>query len=212
MVVRIFNPAQWAVLKPGETLVLDGENRRVVIEFNCPEPTRVDLVRSRKDLDGTFVNEGLVFLRNVEGYGKVEFYAGDGSEVVCTSDGDVFYKTVEGKELAMRFETQSFTQITQRKARNPELERMMWKMEQNITRRIESQREEWERLQAAKDAVDQPKPVEPAAASKPKGKADGGADDKAKVAGDPGGDKPEPKVASEPAKAEAGKGKKLDGA
>lgn len=127
MVVRIHNVAKWAVLQPGQMLELSGQHQRKVrIEFNCPAPTRLDLVEGDK---GTF-------LAVVQGHEVVEFTASGEVHIVPTSEDEVWWFTNDGDQTASATpEAVSFTKIASRRSRNPELERMMFKMEQNMLRR-----------------------------------------------------------------------------
>lgn len=129
MVVRIHNVSKWKKLQPGEVLELAGQDeRRVRIELNCPAPTRLDLIQS----DGK-----PVFLAVVQGLETVEFKAGATVQLVATSEDEVWYFTSDGERVAAKnVQAKSFTKIAQRRTRNPELERMMFKMQQNMERRF----------------------------------------------------------------------------
>lgn len=129
MVVRIHNVSKWKKLQPGEVLELKGQSeRRVRIELNCPAPTRLDLIQS----DGN-----PVFLAVVQGLETVEFVAGATVQLVATSEDEVWYFTSDGEQVAAKnVQAKSFTKIAQRRTRNPELERMMFKMQQNMERRF----------------------------------------------------------------------------
>lgn len=187
MVVRIHNVSKWARLALGEVLELPGaERRKIRIEVNCPAPTRLDLVEG----------EGrLVFLCVVQGYEVVEFTASGLVHVVPTGDDDMFYFTVDGGEdgASELVDAVSFTKIATRRTRNPELERMMWKMQQNTERRFAEQEAELAALRAAtaeREANGREEPDDKAAAG------DAGGED----AGAPEG------AAAEPAAPGAGSG------
>lgn len=147
MVVRIHNLTKWSPLKPGDVLELKGlASRPVRIEVNTETTTRLDWIEGEK---GTF-------LAVVNGYEVVEFVAGPEGHLVATSEGEVWFFTNDGDQVATaRPEAVSFTKIATRRARNPELERMMYKMEQNMNRRMAAQQAEIEamlRAQAEADA------------------------------------------------------------
>lgn len=141
MVVRIHNVGKWSVLKPGDMLELVGQAaRKVRVEFNCPAPTRVDLVEGDK----------MTFLAVVEGHEVIEFVAGVEVYLAPTSEEEVWYFTNDGEQVAQaRPEAVTFTKIASRRARNPELERMMFKMEQNMLRRTAALEAELAEIRAA---------------------------------------------------------------
>jgi hypothetical protein len=141
MVVRIHNVSKWAALQPGDILELRGlDRRRVRVEFNCPAPTRIDVVEGDKP----------TFLAIVQGYEVVEFTAGAEVHLVATSEDEVWYFTNDGDQIAVeRPEAVSFTKIASRRARNPDLELMMFKMEQNISRRTAALEAELAAMRAA---------------------------------------------------------------
>lgn len=146
MVLKVHNVTKWRVLEPGQVLTLtgaDGEARKVRVELNCVEVTRVDWVAA----DGR-----VWFLGIVHGYEVVEFTTYDGdSQLVFTTEGDVWYFTNDGDQVGVdrSMESESFATVMQRRARNPQLELMLWKMNQNIERRLAQQAAEIERLSAA---------------------------------------------------------------
>lgn len=145
MVVRIHNIGKWSALKPGQILQLAGEHaRKIRLEVNCVAPTRVDVIEGGKP----------TFLAVVQGYEVIEFVAGGEAHVAFTSDDETWYFTNDGDQIAAeRPEAVSFTTIANRRARNPELERMMFKMEQNINRRLNHLAAENEELRKARDAA-----------------------------------------------------------
>lgn len=165
MVVRIHNVGKWAVLKAGDMLELNGvEGRRIRVEFNCPAPTRIDAIEGDK----------ATFLAVVQGHEVVEFVAGAQVHLVATSEDEVWYFTNDGQEVAaVRPEAVSFTKIASRRARNPELERMMFKMEQNMQRRMDAQFAE---LEAMREAMAEREGADPETGELPDENGDGPAD------------------------------------
>lgn len=145
MVVRIHNVSKWAILRPGDMLELKGaEARKVRVELNSPAPTRLDLV----------IDDKATFLTVFEGHQVVEFTAPPESYLVATSEDEVWFFTNDGDEVATaRPEAVSFTKIANRRARNPELERMMFKMEQNMNRRLDALAAEQAAALAAREAA-----------------------------------------------------------
>lgn len=148
--VRIHNLSKWERVKKGEDLVIRADgNRRVRLECNAPEKVKAFLVA--EDMPP-------VFLAVWEGMNVLEFTAPEGRK--CAVDfvgGDVWVFTAEGDQIAMpRPASPSFVRVANRRARNPELEKMMFMMTMNIERRLAAQKEEYEatlqRLEARRRA------------------------------------------------------------
>lgn len=129
MVVRIHNTGKWSQLEAGKIFKLTGmQRRRVRLEVNCEMPTRFDVVED---------DDRVTFLAVVQGQEALEFSAGPNAHVAALSEGEVWFFTNDGDQVAIeRPEAVSFTTIAGRRTRNPEMERMMFKMEQNMTRRM----------------------------------------------------------------------------
>lgn len=142
MTVRLFNLDKWARLEPGNILELvANDTRRIRLEFNCPAPTRIDVLGA---------DDSVTFLAVVEGHQVVEFYGNATTHVIATSDDDVFYFTNDGENVATDSpDAVSFVKIAGRRERNPELERMMFKLEQNMMRRIDAEKAALEMARAA---------------------------------------------------------------
>lgn len=141
MVVRIHNLSKWLALQPGEMLELKGQDkRRVTLEVNCPALTRFDVV----------IGDVPTFLAVVQGWETLQFSAPAECFLVATSDDEVWYFTNDGDQIAaQRPEAVTFTKIANRRTRNPDLERMMFKMEQNALRREAALRDEIDAMRAA---------------------------------------------------------------
>jgi len=148
MVVRIHNVGKWQLLPVGEVLRLQGlQRRKVRVEVNCEAPTRFDVIEGDK---GTF-------LAVVTGYDILEFSISAQAHVVATSEGEVWYFTNDGDQIGSDMpEAVSFATVMNRETRNPELELMMWKAEQNMKRRLDMQMAEIEALLAARAAAEVP--------------------------------------------------------
>jgi hypothetical protein len=143
MVVRIHNRDKWAVIEPGKALALIGDDERPVrIEVNCAGAARFDLV----DLAGDYT-----FLTVVPAGGMqvIEFVARKGDVLVPSSDEEVWYFTNDGERVSTESTEVSFASVMTRKARNPQLELMMFKMEQNFERRLKLQAAEVAAIKAA---------------------------------------------------------------
>jgi len=149
MVIRVNDSARWKKAEVGETLLLRADaSRRVRLEVNCPEQTRFDLVEP---------GNRRTFLAKVEGLQVLEFWCDKGGEVVPTW-GDkqepepFWYSTSDGDELAFKSDNPSFVKIALRKERNPELERMMQRVQENVLKRQASQMAMLERRVARAEA------------------------------------------------------------
>lgn len=128
MVVRIHNLTRFQRLKPGEGFVIGGLDRhKVRIEFNVDAPTAVTVQ------DG----DDLFFVAEFKGFEVVEFTAAPGATVFATSEGGVWFFTNEGDLIARESLAASYTRLANRRARNPDLELMMFKQQQN-QRRMEA--------------------------------------------------------------------------
>lgn len=139
--VRIHTPEKWQRLAKGDDLEIapspSGGLRRVRLEINAPERTKFYLVRE---------TAGPVFLAAVDGMGVIEFTSPpEGCRVDALGEDDVWFYTADGDQIAVpRPESPSFVRVANRRARNPELERMMYVMNQNIERRLAGQKAEFE--------------------------------------------------------------------
>lgn len=144
--VRVHNVTKWARLPKGEELEIVGDAlRRVRLEVNSPERAKAYLVRE---------DAPPVFLAVSEGLGVIEFSTpAEKVRVQFVSDEPVWYYTAEGDQIAVaRPESPSFVRVASRRERNHELEQMMFKMEQNMNRRIALQFEDLERARAQLEA------------------------------------------------------------
>lgn len=181
---RIFNVDKWSLLEDGKSVSFGKvEPRRVRLHVNAPDPAKLFY----SDADG-----GVTFLARVLGRDVVEFGA-YGEFSLTAEGGDIWFDTVDGEDFSFSIpDAVIITKITERRARNPELEMMQYLMNQNIQKRLDAQRDElvqlWSRQQAAGAAAS----TQPAAAgsgasaateSQPAASADGGAGDAAQADG-----------------------------
>lgn len=131
MVIRLHSLSRWKLLEAGKYIEINGErDRKVRVEFNTEAPTRLDLVWTEAE------ETEITFLAVILGMEVVEFHAPAGTAIVATSEGEVWYFTDEGEVVATDKEAVSYTKIMNRRARNPQLEMMMFKMEQNMNARM----------------------------------------------------------------------------
>ena len=148
--MRIHNIGRWQEI-PVDTVIPfhGGQERLIKVTFNCPAPTRFDLIE-----DGV-----QTFLATLVGLGTVEFMAGGGERVEIHWDGEVppWFVTHDGRVTSIRYnvEPPKFTKIATRRQRNPDLVRIENTMRLNEMKRQQAwedemrRRREWEAQQAA---------------------------------------------------------------
>lgn len=144
MVVRVQNVFEkWQRLPAGQALQLPGDQpRKVIIEFNCPAPTRIDVFKGmagEADPETGVVDAEGMFLGLVHGLQKFEFYAPGLVHLVATADDDVFFYTGDGDRNHFEHEFKPLVKLMQRRPRNPQVEEMMFKAQQNADRRFAMQ-------------------------------------------------------------------------
>lgn len=134
--IRIDNIDKWKQLEPGKFLELPGDRlRRVRIEVNCPQETRLDVIETDEygeEVAGTFIG-------NIKGKEVLEFTA-FGNLTVMPSNGEeaveVWYFTQDGDKTAVERDEENFMELMTRQARNPEVERLMYMQQLNFERRM----------------------------------------------------------------------------
>lgn len=144
MVIRIHNLDKWQRLPEGKLLVLPAEGQRKIrLALNVSAPTHVEVVQGDKGTFLTVVNPGAPE--------TLEFTIEGTAQILCTTEGEVWHHSHEGEETSFDVpDAQTFTRIASRRARNPQLEMMMFKAEQNMARRLNALAAEYEeRIQAA---------------------------------------------------------------
>lgn len=141
--IRLHDVDRWNVVKPGSFLrmgVPETPMRTIRLELNSP---------SRTEVTAVFDNDGQpkeLFICTLDGFERVEFSGAGVVTMFFAGKGPVWYYTDEGLSMAVPASqgAKSFTKIMNRRARNLELEMMMFKMEQNINRRIANLTREYE--------------------------------------------------------------------
>lgn len=113
--------------KQAVPLVLDRPERRLVrLELNTAAPCRLQLETAND----------IRFLANVTGRETLTFIADGPCAVHWLSDDEVWWFTPEMEAAGVTVEDpEVYTKMFQRQARNPELERIARKMQQNAERR-----------------------------------------------------------------------------
>ena len=128
----------------------------------------------------------LAFLAVVTGHEVIEFSAEATVRVGATSDGEVWFFTNDGEDITVRTDGPTFTSVMARRARNPDLERVMRRAREREGRLLESMRREFDQREARMRAdmakaskpvphdpatgevvEDEPKPTVPAKPAKP---------------------------------------------
>jgi hypothetical protein len=141
MVVRVHNLRKWQRIAAGSMLVLSGAHaRKIRLEVNSPGDCRADLIMGDKH----------VFLAAFRGMEVIEFTGEGDVSLMFSGPDEVWYFTADGQVISYDAAAQSFTKPMSRKSRNPDLERMMFKLEQNARRREAQQADEFRAMLAAR--------------------------------------------------------------
>ncbi|KRA66676.1 hypothetical protein [Rhizobium sp. Root651] len=141
MVVKLNSLSRWSALDQKQAIVFDGSDiaeRRVRIDFNLEAATSFFIV----DRDG--VESFLCALP--AGQETIEFSAaGTFSVYAEAGSGAVHYISADLEPTFSEVvDPVIFTKIANRRHRNPELEEMMFRMNQNLERRLAQQADEFE--------------------------------------------------------------------
>lgn len=161
---RILNVYDWTRLAVGDRATvrttLEGP-RPVKIKVNAPAPMSL-----------YFTQEGIaeeIFLAHICGLDEIEFHI-EGDYTIFPLGGDVWFDTLDGSDPSVEaVDPASFTQIVERRVRNPEMELMERKMQENIERRMATMyagfsaevRQKEMDLEAARKALDAANKAEP---------------------------------------------------
>lgn len=142
--IDIGDLSRFALVKPGQGFTLEGDRRHVTLEVNCEADTVFHVQYGDGDVR---------FLALVSGRDSVRFVADGRATVIPTSEGEVWVWCSEFDTMAVVVpDAETFTTIANRRARNPELEKMMAKMSANIDRRMSHLMAEYEGMAAAAQA------------------------------------------------------------
>lgn len=181
--IKLGNLERWLPLPQGKVLTLDGDDvRRILLTVNSPGTATLWLVNDDGELQ---------FLAAPCGRDEVEFFAG-GNVRITTDDEHVYLMTAESEaDYVIVEDPEVFTEIAQRAARNPELEKLMYLQQVNMERRLAAMMAEFSRDERQARAIPAvPEPAPPAVGGDDKGPA--GGDDNGEPSGD---DKAEAKSA-----------------
>jgi hypothetical protein len=138
MAVKLNAIDRWQVLAPGAAIELEHTSdmgRRVRLHVNCAAPTTFYLENADGPRLLAAVPAGLETIE-FSAAGKFAVFPQEGA-------GEVHYQTAEGEPtFASVVDPVIFTKLAQRRHRNPELEEMMFRMQQNMERRFAAQANE----------------------------------------------------------------------
>lgn len=178
MVYRLNDVTAWKQLVAGSALFLPGQARKVRFDVNAPGPCRADIV----------IEGNPIFLGFFEGLETFEFHVPGDVELVFTGPDEVWFQTADGQSIGYEALAASYTKPMQRKARNPDLERMLYKLELSARRREAAMQADMEARLAALAAK---QGADPETGEVSDGKVDGDAasatDDDSATSGAPAG-------------------------
>ncbi|RWG23269.1 MAG: hypothetical protein EOQ55_00490 [Mesorhizobium sp.] len=135
-IIKLNDLSRWASIAPGEVIRFSAGNPRSIrLKVNCRFQTSLFIVHADKDT-GELTDDLLVTVP--AGISLVEFVTGSNPFRISADGSDpVRYYTAEMEPTAVEVaDPVSFTKIAHRRARNPELEEMMFLMNQNMERRL----------------------------------------------------------------------------
>lgn len=139
--IRVGDPKQYFRIQENGGIQFRGVSRRTVrLTVNAPYETRI--FYQYKDTDGEAREE---FIALVKGLELVEFVA-TGDFMLC-ADATCYVRSTDGDDVALRYpDARSFTQVTERRPQNPELERFMHMMRINEQRRMQHHEAQLQRM------------------------------------------------------------------
>lgn len=170
MALKLNNISDWSAVEAGESVMLPGgRHRKVRLDVNTASRTHITLTTEQGEI---------CFLGVVDGLETLEF-AAEGNlrlDFVNSDDEATWIYTADGQQVAVYAADQMpYTKPHQRRARNPEIEHLAMKMEQNMLRNMRVMQEDLER-RLARETTKEAKPDakrDGHPAGKDGGKADG---------------------------------------
>lgn len=132
---KLFELSKWERVEAGEVVTFPGENvRRVRLEVSAPLRAIMTLVSAGRTVETV-----------VAGRDVIELTA-EGPLEVSASEG-LYWYSADGKDWSVApVDDTTFTQIVERRVRNPEMEYMMYLQQVNMEKRLASQAADYERL------------------------------------------------------------------
>lgn len=133
--IRVGDLTLYSILRAGMVASFTADHARTVkLTVNAPQEARLSVVPMHPD--GTFPDTEPLFLATVTGLQEVEFYA-RGAFGLVADDVDIYVRTFDGTEIhAVVPDAVTFTKITERRARNPEIEALQQMLLKNQERRM----------------------------------------------------------------------------
>lgn len=149
MAIKLNSLARWSRLPETDAIVFEGsdvDERRVRIDFNLEGVTTLFLHDGKLESFLCTIGPGVETVEfNVAGSFSVYAEKGSGAVHYYCSEHEPSFHEIANPVI--------FTKIAQRRHRNPELEEMMWRMNQNIERRLAAQADEIKAFYEAKEAA-----------------------------------------------------------
>lgn len=141
---KIMNLLDWRLVEPGKAVNFERNvPRRVRLHVNAPSPASLYY----NGADGEIVLLGRVVGRDV-----IEF-AAEGEFAITAEGGDVWFQTIDGEQFQIVIpDPVILTKIIERRARNPEFDRMVYEMQKNMEARMAQQHDELVALFARREA------------------------------------------------------------
>lgn len=140
MVVRVNNPRDWRRVEAGQSLRLEGGQRKLRIAVKAPDRCRVDMIDARTDQ--------AVFLGAFDGEETFEVIVPGTVELIFSGPDEVWYETADGAVIGYEAWAESYTRPYDRQPRNLHLERILMKQQQAAARLARSQQQWMEEARA----------------------------------------------------------------
>lgn len=181
MTIKLDALTSWKLVPKGEALPLRGDlfgPRRIRLDLNCEDKTWIyvesDEIEAAQGVDAMFIAAVGPGLETVEFYASGDVVVRFVAAVPEDQKAQVWIYTAEIEpNVSAVPEAVSFTEIHQRRARNPELEYMQFIARQN-ERRMDEKLAQLDALLAEKEKANVNPGTPPATPPEPSAKSDGG--------------------------------------
>jgi len=143
--IEVGNPNTWAALTEGKGIPIKaGRPRVMTITVRAEQPAQIGIATEKGEY---------LFLGRVETIDRIRFQTLKG-EWAIVSDVPVHVRSIENNPASVKFEDpEVFTEIWERKPRNPALEQMMGVMHENMQRLQAQLSSEYERRSRQQEAA-----------------------------------------------------------